>query len=319
MDLTVPDDLVQDVDGRWASPATAAMYARMREVSVESLDSLGVEPARVVVEESVRGQRDPETVINITDMEIPTRDGNVPARLYQSASNSTDRASGTIVYLHGGGWVTGSVATADTLCRELAAATGYEVVSIEYRRAPEHHFPKPVEDAIDAVTYIADNAAFPSERLVVAGDSAGGYLAYVTSIARSSVVTDLILFYPAVRPPAPAPPASWTENQHDLVLPARTMRWFWDQFRGTMPLDDSRLVPASPSDENFPRTFLITCGLDVLRDEGDRLAADLALKGVDTRLNSYPGAPHGFLSFTKRLPFGADALLRASRWLQRGT
>lgn len=313
MDLTCPTDLVRDVDGRKVSPAVFNLFARMRELEVPRLDELGVEGAREAVETSVRGQRRPESV-DATDRAIPSSAEQIATRTYRAERDEPTPGRAVIIYFHGGGWVTGSLDTADATCRELALATGLDVVSVEYRRAPEHPFPAAVDDAVAAVMHIA--AEYP-DRLLLAGDSAGGFVALQAASALAHLVTDLMLFYPAVRPPAEHPPHSWIENQDDPILPAKTMQWFWEQFRperGSAPVRPTARARFQDA-ASFPRTFIVTCGLDVLRDEGNALASDLAAAGIEVRRETYPGAPHGFFSFTKRLPFGDDAIERARRWL----
>lgn len=314
MDLTRPTDLVRDIDDRKVSPTVLDLYTRMRELDVPRLDELGVDGARAAVESSVRGQHQLGAV-EVIDGDLPSAAGWIASRSYRAGVNQKTSGQAIIVYFHGGGWVTGSLDTADATCRELALMTGIDVVSIDYRRAPEHPFPAAINDAVAAVTQVAADGP---DRLILAGDSAGGFVALKAASAIPSLVSDLMLFYPAVQPAGAIPPRSWIENQNDLVLPAKTMDWFWNLF-----LADASDNPtpchsqtSSPKATSFPRTFIVTCGLDVLRDEGDELARELAAAGVDVRHETYPGAPHGFFSFTKRLPFGGDAIERARWWLR---
>lgn len=105
----------------------------------------------------------------------------VDIRVYRS----TDQLSPLIVYLHGGGWVTGSIATHDAVCRSLALATGCAVVSVDYRLAPEHPYPAAVADATEVTFWVcrhASNLNIDASRLAVAGDSAGANLAMAVSL-----------------------------------------------------------------------------------------------------------------------------------------
>src|SRR5215469_18639644 len=119
---------------------------------------------------------------SVRDIVIPSRAGGMPARVYSPSAD----APGLVVYYHGGGWVFGSLDGWDSSVRALAAASGCDVVSVDYRLAPEHVFPAAADDAFDALTWAA-GALANGRPLVVAGDSAGGNLAAVAALrARDS-------------------------------------------------------------------------------------------------------------------------------------
>ena len=116
-------------------------------------------------------------VASVRDIVIPGQAGGIPARVYSPAAG----APGVVVYYHGGGWVFGSVDEWDASVRALAVASGCDVLSVDYRLAPEHVFPAAVDDAYDALAWAAGSLA-DGRSLVVAGDSAGGTLATVCAL-----------------------------------------------------------------------------------------------------------------------------------------
>src|ERR1700755_3202628 len=111
---------------------------------------------------------------SVRDIVIPSQAGGRPARVYSPSSS----APGLVVYFHGGGWVVGTLDGWDASVRNLAAASGCDVVSVDYRLAPEHVFPAAADDAYDALVWAAGELA-DGRPVVVAGDSAGGNLAAV--------------------------------------------------------------------------------------------------------------------------------------------
>src|SRR6201987_1972615 len=135
--------------------------------------------ARAVVEANnamIPAGPDPESV---RDTVIPSQAGGMPARLYSPSSS----APGLVVYSHGGGWVVGTLDGWDASVRNLAAASGCDVVSVDYRLAPEHVFPAAADDAYDALVWAASAGGLAAGRpVVVAGDSAGGNLAAVSAL-----------------------------------------------------------------------------------------------------------------------------------------
>ena len=138
-------------------------------------------------------------VASVTDREVPGPSGPIPVRVYRPAG---DAPKPVIVYFHGGGWVLGSLDTHDGTCRRLADGADAVVVSVDYRMGPEERFPAAVDDSYAALQWVAANAAelgADPDRLVVAGDSAGGNLAAVmTQLARGGgpAIRFQLLVYP---------------------------------------------------------------------------------------------------------------------------
>jgi acetyl esterase len=241
---------------------------------------------------------------DVRDVEIPVDGATIPARHYRP-DNREPRA--TVVYLHGGGWVTGDLEYSDALCRHLAADAGCEVLSVDYRLAPEHPFPVPLEDAFGALRWAVAELA-GDRPLLVAGDSAGGALAAACALrARDEGGPRLagqLLLYPVLD--ADLTRDSYVTNQ-GMILGPREMGWFWNHY---LPDAGARSHPyASPlrADDltGLPPAVLVVADLDPLRDEGLAYAARLAESGVPLRLRHVPGLVHGYLRFSGRVDAAA--------------
>jgi len=167
--------------------------------------TLSVATGRALLKE-LPAVKNPEPVGSVTDLAIQGPAGEVPLRIYAPEGEGPFPL---LVYLHGGGWVRGSLDAYDGLCRLLTNEANCVVVSVDYRRAPEHPFPAGLEDCYAATTWAAENAADlqgDPERMAVGGDSAGGNLtAAVTLTARDRdgpVIDHQFLVYPAANPPS---------------------------------------------------------------------------------------------------------------------
>lgn len=234
----------------------------------------------------------------VEDRTIPGPAGEIPVRVYTPEGTAP---LPVIVYIHGGGWVIGSLAGSDAFCRRFAQGTGCVVVSVDYRLAPEHRFPAAVDDSFAAVEWVAQNAAEiggDPERIVVSGDSAGGNLAAAVTIrARERggpKIAYQVLFCPAVDHTTDKP--SHTANASGYLLETRDMEWFWNHYA---PDVEARNHPeAAPlraeSLAGLPPAYVITADLDPLRDEGDAYAKRLQEEGVQVTHRSYPGVIHDF-------------------------
>jgi acetyl esterase len=216
--------------------------------------------------------------------------GSIRARVYTPRAGA--RVGGRLVWLRGGGWCIGDLEGFDRVCRSLANAAGAEVVSVDYRLAPEEPFPAGLSDARAALAW----AAARGGRLVVGGDSAGGNLATVAVRHARDGGPDVaaqLLVYPATD--AAMEGESYAE--HDLPLLSHDeMRSCWTAYRGAVPAEDPDISPLRARDlAGLPPTLVAVAGHDVLRSDGERYAAALAEAGVDVRLSVYEDMAHGFL------------------------
>jgi acetyl esterase len=241
---------------------------------------------------------EPDHVASVEDADA----NGVPVRVYGPA----DRELPGFLWLHGGGWVLGSLDSHDRLCRALAARSGCVVVAADYRLAPEDPYPAAVEDAWTATLWASRR--FPA--LAVGGDSAGGHLAAVTSLRardRSVPLALQVLVYPATDAGCDTP--SYAEHAGVPNLTAEAMRWFWQQF---CP-DERRAEPEASvlrarDLRGVAPALVVTAEYDVLRDEGEAYARRLRDEGVHVTLTRYDGQIHGFLRMPAAIERANEAI-----------
>ena len=266
------------------------------------------------------GVQGPE-VARVEMRRAPGPGGDVPVRIYTPEGTTPKPA---IVYFHGGGFVLCSLDTHDSTCRELAAGTGSVVVSVDYRLAPEAKFPAAPEDCYAATQWTADHAetlGIDPTRLAVAGDSAGGNLAAVTTMmARDRGGPEIchqLLIYPVTD--FSFETDSYRDNAEGYFLTTHMMRWFWHHYLetevdGTHPLAS----PLRAKDlGGLPSATILTAEFDPLRDEGRAYAERLEQAGVPTHYTNYPGVFHGFFGMTAELPRARKAVDEACEALRQ--
>ena len=204
-----------------------------------------------------------------------------------------------ILYLHGGGWVAGSVNTHDGVCAALAKEADVVVVSVQYRRAPESPFPAPNDDTFAALQWLCSSARdldVDSSRIAVSGDSAGAHLAMGAAIeARDRGGPSIalqVLFYPVVAPDFETP--SYREHANGTLTRADMIE-YWSHYLPNDARGDHRAHPLRASLRGLPPAHIVVAGLDPLHDEGVTLAEQLQRQGVATVLVDEPTLVHGFL------------------------
>lgn len=217
---------------------------------------------------------------------------------------------GVIVYFHGGGWMMGSVVTHDILTAQLAASSGHEVVSVEYRLAPEHPYPAGLDDCLAVTRALLAT----QEPVAVAGDSAGGNLAAVVA-NRLPVVAQLLL-YPVVDSSCERP--SYERFAVGHILTAATMRYLRQAYQPNPALRaDSGVSPLLEPDLSHSKpAFVAVAECDVLRDEGAAYAQRLREAGVAVHFEEVAGVMHGFVSLLG-LKEARECLERGALWLQQ--
>jgi acetyl esterase len=237
--------------------------------------------------------------IETRDLQVPGEAGPLPARLY--VPPAVPETPSLVVYFHGGGFVMGSVASTDPLCRLLAAQSGVRVLSVEYRLAPEHPYPAALGDAIAAFRAVrADAAALGAEPdlIAVGGDSAGGNLALVVAHQQAVLGGPLPAFVLALYPVTDAERDGGSRELFGtgFGLTADLLRDLERMYLPDgVPTDDTRGAILRAADlSGMPPVYLATACFDPLRDEGEELARRLAEEGVETVGIRCLGQTHGF-------------------------
>ena len=237
---------------------------------------------------------------------LPGRDefcGALRLRIYGDMA----AAPAAILFLHGGGFVLGSLESHDALCRDLSARTGAAVVAVNYRLAPEHPWPAAVKDALAAWTWL--HARAPRHRLVVMGDSAGGSLAALLAQGRPAPHLQILL-YPALDLTCAQP--SHAEFAEGYGLDGSAIGFCYDAYVPAEKRGDPAISPGLRNDvAGSAPALIISAGLDALRDEGRAYAARLRAAGVAVRHLEVARAPHGFVTMPRLFPDLAAAAMDA--------
>jgi len=245
---------------------------------------------------------------------LPGRAGNtIAARRYLPQALVGRSATAALVYLHGGGYVVGSLDSHDAICQGLAERADCQVFSIDYRLAPDSRFPAAVEDAEDAWCAIFDQAqqwGIDVRRMAVAGDSVGGSLATVlaNTLADERTPCLQVLVYPV------ADASRWHPSvqrfAQGFLLEQQTLEWFYGLY-GRNPQDrfDPRFSPLLASlRAGLAPALIVLADHDPLYDEGMAYAAALREAGVAVDLHVYAGMTHDFLRMDALVDEADEAL-----------
>jgi acetyl esterase len=255
------------------------------------LDQLGLDQARAWS----AGRRRPEAspVQRVTD--VAAAGGRPPLRVYQP---DTSQPLPVIVFVHGGGWILGSLDSADETCRRIARYSGCAVVSVDYRLAPEHPHPAAVVDVgrvLDGLAVLAGPENLDVSRIALAGESSGAHIAMAAAIARGrhpdSGIRGLLLACPPVDRTLTT--ASW-ESYGDEFIPRRSqMSWMWDLYLGDHDeFLDGAPDPAADDLTGLPPAIVLVAEYDPLRDEGIAIARRMRDEGVAVEVIVASGQIH---------------------------
>ncbi len=250
-------------------------------------DGVDIEAERVRAREEA-AMEPREQVAHVEDVDA----GGVACRAYVPAG----ARPGVVVHVHGGGFVFNDVDVHDAVARALANRTGLAVLSVDYRRPPEHRFPAAVEDVDAVLAWVLDETserpAWVGAPTYLHGDSAGANLALVGALHHPGRIAALALTYPFLDP------TQEHESYRDVTvgMTPEDCTWAWEQYaRDETDLSDPDLAPLrSDLLGTLPPTLVVTAEYDVLRDEGEALAERLAELGVPVTATRYLGLTHGF-------------------------
>ncbi|GGR52334.1 acetyl esterase [Nocardioides luteus] len=235
----------------------------------------------------------------------------VPCRLY----TPEDVREGVIVHLHGGGFVFNDVEVHDAACRRLANRTGLRVLSVDYRRPPEHRFPAAPDDVDTVIGWLGRDPLLSTLPAYVHGDSAGGNLALVAALRNPGVFAAMVLVYPFLDPSMSTAgytmAGGWTEEA----------AWYWKQYAATeADLRDPDLGPYLAGDDelrDLPPTLLVSAEGDILVEENEDFALRLADLGVEVVAFRAVGQVHGFWRHAATFPAAETVMTMTAGFLQQ--
>lgn len=281
------------------------------------LQNLSVAEARARAEETFPlrwGEKEP---IEFEDRMVMSDGAEVRIRIYRP-----EDATGTLLFIHGGGWKNGSVDSHDGSVRMFANLSRINIVSINYRKAPEHPYPAGLNDCEAGLRWVIDEGAqhgLDTKHIMVSGESAGGNLAAALAhrAARDGIeLAGQVLIYPATD--ALMESESYKQFATGYMLEAAGMD---DNYSAYSPDAAMRAHPEiSPLyADDFtaqPPGFVATCGCDVLRDEGRAYATRLISSGVDVEFVEYEGALHGIWIMRAVTPLTDAIITDAANWVR---
>lgn len=247
-----------------------------------------------------------EDVAQVGDVDA---DG-VPCRLYVPQ----DAQPGVVVHLHGGGFVLNDVEVHDAPSRRLANRTRTAVLSVDYRRPPEHRFPAAPDDVDTVLAWVArEGGAHGLDGPTYAhGDSAGANLALVAGLRHPGRLDALVLIYPFLDPQQGFDSYRTAADGFD----PRDAAWYWEQYAGSPDdLTDPDLAPLLAEPDRLatlPPTLVVTAEHDPLRDEGEHLARLLAELGVEVSATRVLGQVHGFWRHDQVFPAAEQLMLQVA-------
>jgi acetyl esterase len=302
-------------------PLTAQAKAFLDEVAAKgSPPSYTVTPREARLNRDVPLEMGPD-VARVENLTVSHAGGVVPVRVYTPAGTGPFPV---LVWYHGGGWVIGSLESADGTCRRIAAGAGCAVVSVDYRLAPEWKFPTAVEDCFAATIWVAANASrinIDATRLAVGGDSAGGNLATVVAMLSRERGGPRIVFQLLIYPVTDwnFDTTSYRERSAGTRLTVNHMRWYRDHYlRSDADAVNPYAAPLHAKNlKELPPALVITAEYDPLCDEGEAYAARLQEAGVPTVCKRYNGVPHLFYMVPSRIDEARTAIAQSCEALKR--
>lgn len=246
--------------------------------------------------ESVRNSRNTAPAISPN---VATRMLTPTMRIYEPKSPHAEPMP-VLIYLHGGGWTIGSINSCGRFCNAVAQTERAKVIAVDYRLAPEHRYPAPLDDCRAALAYIVGHSAelgVNPARITVGGDSSGGNLALATALSPESrgLIESLVVFYPVTKAFNDSS-TSWKEYANGYALDGTIMEAFNRSYLGSHPATDPLVsVGLAPKHRlrHLPRTLLVAAQRDILASQGQEFAARA---GDRLRRVEIEGAVHLFIT-----------------------
>lgn len=225
----------------------------------------------------------------------------------------------TLIYAHGGGFVTCDTETHEGIIRRLANASLCRIISVEYRLAPEHPFPAAPDDVRTVLDWALEgngqSRGIDRDNLGVAGDSAGANIAAWLAQQYRDRLKAQILFYPLMQledvKPANPGPQDW------LQIGTVALKYIQENYVAGADPRDPKVSPLFEKNlTGLPPAYILTCGLDPLRDEGKLYAEKLMAAGVEVKQLYEKTMPHGFLNFAKAFPRANTVPIEAAEFVR---
>jgi acetyl esterase len=291
-------------DGRIMSPAMQMiLYILEKRRITTDIENIGAKKIRDFYDTTAGLLQKRPPRMKTIDHQIDLGDDQMRIREYIPKNFKENDHS--MLYFHGGGFSIGSIRTHDPVCKFLSEMLGWKIFSVEYRLAPEHRFPVPLEDCDKSMDWLIENAdlfEIDINKIAVGGDSAGGNLAACLCIKRieeGKIQPERqILFYPAVDTGGDYESIK-TFTDGYFLLTKELLEWFGNNY---LDESDHTNIYAAPMIydklDMVPPALIITAGFDPLRDEGKAYAEILQKNGVKVDYKEYPSLIHGFLNFT---------------------
>lgn len=244
---------------------------------------------------------------------------SIQLRIYDMQLN-VEQQRPTVVFIHGGGWVMGSLNSHDSICRKIADAAQVRVIAIHYRLAPEYKFPIPYQDCECALKYILNNAKalkVDAERLVLCGDSAGanlvGFLGQNFYQQYGIALKAQVLLYPVIGFLTES--NSYQRYQTGLPLVNSTMHWFFNQMARGQADKDAISLLAQPFDANNGDIYLLTLQHDPLNDEALLYLEKAVRNGLNVEYHHLKGLMHGIFTLAGKLPIAEHYLNQIGKYI----
>src|SRR5688500_5228039 len=260
----------------------AAAFLRLLEADAQITAGWSVEQIRERSRADAIAAQDRIGLDDVRDVDA----AGVPCRLYRPRIGAP-----VALYVHGGGWVLHDLETHDAFCRELAHRTGWALLAVDYRRAPEHPHPAPLDDVEAAARWLREEGRglrLATEVLAGIGDSSGANLLAGLTVRAPDLLDALVLMYP------PVDASAAFADEDNAALDAAGMRAYWDAYAPGDAGENPEVSPLRADLGSFPPTLVVTAEHDILRDQGEAFAAALADAGVDVTAWRALGTLHGF-------------------------
>jgi acetyl esterase len=291
--------------------AALELWAAGPSVTDPGLGQTDIEAMRADAR-AAAGQEHHEDVHRVEDVDA----NGVRCRLHVPTS---DPSPGVLVFLHGGGFVFGDLDTHDPQARRLANRTRLAVLSVDYRRPPEHRFPAAPDDVDTALRWLwraGESRGLDTGRMAVIGDSAGGNLALVAALRNLRRLSATVLVYPFLDPCTDH--ASY--DAEDGGITRAEARWFWEQYAASQSdLADPDLAPLRSTRERLSQlrepVLILAAEHDVLVDENHDLARRLEEAEIDVRISTYSGMIHGFWRHPELFDAAEESLAEIAAFL----